>query len=226
MCRLGESRDFVIKLPSALIDDPQADLLIARPYDSARADTVRFWTDLLNRGAQFDVPDPVVNELARAVLWHSLRLPRRHGASQAKIDLPYSNFAYAQTGTPWPINQSVYVDYGIYDLRGYHSFSAEEIAEQFKQNQENNGHVAGYANWVSYTPGMLYAISQSYLLSHDTDLFERNLPRCFRAVDWITQQLQSTNSAAGPTAGLVHGPLNDLTGDGFGASTKPIHTRA
>ena len=35
------------------------------------------------------------------------------------IDLPYSNFAYGQTGTPWPVNQAVYVDYMLYGLRGY-----------------------------------------------------------------------------------------------------------
>lgn len=31
-----------------------------------------------------------------------------------KVDLPYSNFAYDQTGTPWPINQAVYVDYMLF----------------------------------------------------------------------------------------------------------------
>ena len=53
----------------------------------------------------------------RANLWHGLRLPRRHGAQgeDIAIDLPYSNFAYDQTGTPWPVNQAVYVDYMLYD---------------------------------------------------------------------------------------------------------------
>ena len=40
------------------------------------------------------------------------------------IDLPYSNFAYSQTGTPWPVNQAVYVDYMLHDLRGYHAYHA------------------------------------------------------------------------------------------------------
>jgi hypothetical protein len=50
------------------------------------------------------------------------------------IDLPYSNFAYEQFGTPWPVNQAVYVDAYLYDYRGYHDISAEEISIQFRNN--------------------------------------------------------------------------------------------
>ena len=93
-----------------------------------------------------------------------------------RIDLPYSNFAYSQDGTPWPVNQAVYVDYMLYDLRGYHAISAEEFLAQFRNNQEPDGHVSGYANWVVYTPGMLYAVAQDFLLSRDRASFERLLP--------------------------------------------------
>ena len=102
-------------------------------------------------------------------LWHALRLPRRHGGQQegVQIDLPYSNFAYSQTGTPWPVNQAVYVDYMLFGLRGYHDVAVEEMLAQYRNNQEFNGHVNGYANWVSNTPGMLYAVAQDYLLFRD-----------------------------------------------------------
>ena len=38
---------------------------------------------------------------------------------------------------------------------------------QFRNNQEHDGHVSGYANWLVYTPAMLYAMAQNYLLSQD-----------------------------------------------------------
>ena len=94
-----------------------------------------------------------------------MRLPRRH--DDGRIDLPYSNFAYGQTGTPWPVNQAVYVDYMLYDLRGYHGIATEELAVIYRTNQESNGRVGGCANWRVYTPGMLYAAAQNYLLSSD-----------------------------------------------------------
>ena len=100
------SRELIVKLPSPIVDSAQADILAALNFSEARAATLKFWGDYLARGAQFHVPDEAVNTLFRANLWHALRLPRRHGGEGAnvKIDLPFSNFAYSQTGTPWPVN--------------------------------------------------------------------------------------------------------------------------
>ena len=107
------------------------DKLLALDYAATRAETIKFWSDYVARGAQFRVPEKAVNDLFRANLWHALRLPRRHGGSEpdVQIDLPYSNFAYDQHGTPWPVNQAVYVDYMLYDLRGYHDISRGRAAE-------------------------------------------------------------------------------------------------
>ena len=102
-------------------------------------------------------------------------MPRRPGGSgpDVKIDLPYSNFAYDQTGTPWPVNQAVYVAYLLSDLRGYPELSREELLAMYRNNQEPNGHVGGFANWGVYTPGMIYTVAQHYLLSRDRASFER-----------------------------------------------------
>jgi len=213
------SRQFVVKLPSPLVADDEADTLTAIDYGKARTATLEFWSAYVERGAQFRVPEPAVNDLFRASLWHALRLPRRHGGSEPNvaIDLPYSNFAYSQTGTPWPVNQAVYVDYGLYDLRGYHAISAEELEAQFRNNQEADGHVSGYANWLVYTPAMLYAVAQNYLLSNDRAAFERLLPQDIRAMDWCLAQIARSSRAEGPARGLVRGPLNDGTGQGVWA---------
>ncbi|MGH7868561.1 MAG: hypothetical protein ACREP9_13280, partial [Candidatus Dormibacteraceae bacterium] len=98
------SREFVVKLPSPMTEPGDLETLLNINYDSARTQTLKFWSDYIARGAQFHVPEKVVNDLFRASLWHGLMLPRRHGGSgnNVQIDLPYSNFAYQQTGTPWP----------------------------------------------------------------------------------------------------------------------------
>ena len=179
----GGTRSFLVKLPSPVVPAADQATFLAIDYSASRMATVKFWNDYLARGAMFSVPDEAVNTLFRANLWHALRLPRRHGGAEpeVKIDLPYSNFAYDQTGTPWPVNQSVYVDYMLYDLRGYHAIAAEELAAQYRNNQETNGHVGGIANWGVYTPGMLYAVAQHGLLSGDRASFERLLPATLRA---------------------------------------------
>ena len=209
------AREFTVALPSPTVTSDARDALTRLDYDAARSHTVKFWSDYLARGAQFEVPEEAVNDLFRANLWHALTLPRRQ--ADGRIDLPYSNFAYQQTGTPWPINQAVYVDYMLYGLRGYNNIATEEIQAIYRNNQGPDGHLGGNADWFAYTPGMLYAVAENYLVSDDRASFEQLLPDTLKALDWCIEQIRSTASSPGPTAGLAHGKLNDLTGEGYWA---------
>lgn len=218
----GASRDFIVKLPSPMVLPEERDKLIKLDYDTSRRDTLKFWSDYLARGAQFQVPEKVVNELFRANLWHALRLPRRHGGSKenVRIDLPYSNFAYDQHGSPWPVNQAVYVDCMIYGLRGYFNIATEELLTMFHSNQQADGRVAGYANWGVYTPSMIYVVAKNFRLSGDREQFDRLLPYTLKALDWCLDQIHSDRENQSHAAGLIGSPLNDLTGEGVWAFTQ------
>ncbi len=209
------SGEFFVALPSPVVEPGDLAALLDLDYNAARASTLKFWSDYVAKGAQFEVPEKTVNDLFRATLWHALRLPRRH--ADGNMDLPYSNFAYDQFGTPWPVNQAVYVDYMLYGLRGYPGIASEELAAIYRNNQEFNGHVNGFAHWLVYTPGMLYAVAQNYLLTGDRDSFERLLPATLKALDWSIEQVRDAAATPGPTQGVVAGPLNDLTGSGHWA---------
>jgi hypothetical protein len=213
------SREFVVKLPSPLLDPDSTKTLEELNYAQARGATLQFWSSWLDRGAQFNVPEKTVNDLYRASLWHALRLPRRHGGGgpNVQIDLPYSNFAYDQTGIPWPGVQSVYVDYMLYELRGYSKIALEDLLHQFRLNQDVNGHVGGYANWMMYTPSMLYVVAQYYLLSGDREGLDQLMPFAKKALDWCLNECKTAQSRSGFQKGLVEGPLNDGTGDGIWA---------
>jgi hypothetical protein len=215
----NESRQFIVKLPSPVVRPEDREKLLGLEYFKARSETLNFWSDYIGRGTQFKVPEKAVNDLFRANLWHALRLPRRHGGRQEniKIDLPYSNFAYGQDGTPWPVNEAVYVDYMLYDLRGYHDISVEELLAMYRNNQQADGHVGGYANWVVYTPGMMYVVAKNYLLSGDREALDRLLPQTLKALDWCLAEIRRGSERPGVPEGLVYGPLNDLTGEGVWA---------
>jgi len=212
----NKSHQFIVKLPSPVFRTEDRKRLLGLKYSRARAETLNFWSDYIGQGAQFKVPEKAVNDLFRASLWHALRLPRRHGGRKEnlKIDLPYSNFAYGQDGTPWPVNQAVYVDYMLYDLRGYHDISVEELLSIYRNNQESNGHVGGYANWVVYTPGMIYAVAKNYLLSSDRKALDKLLPQTLRAIDWCLAEIKSGSKGVAASTSLVRGPLNDGSGEG------------
>jgi hypothetical protein len=213
------SRELIVKLASPAVAPEDRRRLVELSYESARRGTIAFWEGYLSRGAQFEAPDPAVNELFRASLWHALRLPRRHGGEGpgTRIDLPYSNFAYGQSGTPWPINHAVYADYMIYGLRGYSAIATEELLAQFRNNQESSGRVNGYAHWLSYTPAMLYAAGRNFLLTQDRRAFEQLLPQALRAMEWCLDQAERAAQHDGPAAGLIEGPLNDGTAEGYWA---------
>jgi len=210
------SREFIVKLPSPIVHPEDREKLLGLKYVKARSETLEFWSDYVGRGARFEVPEKTVNDLFRASLWHALRLPRRHGGQveDNKIDLPYSNFAYGQNGIPWPVNEAVYVDYMLYDLRGYHDISVEELLAIYRNNQDVNGHVGGYANWVVYTPGMIYVVAKNYLLSGDRKALNRLIPQTLKALDWCLAEIRRESDQPGDFRGLVYGPLNDLTGEG------------
>lgn len=212
----NDSKEFIVKVPSPTVRPEDREKLLGLEYFKARSETLNFWSDCISRGAQFKVPEKAVNDLFRASLWHALRLPRRHGGREknVRIDLPYSNFAYGQDGTPWPVNQAVYVDYMLYDLRGYHDISVEELSAIYRNNQQANGHVGGYANWVVYTPGMVYAVAKNYLLSGDREALDKMLPQTLKALDWCLAEIKDGSDGAGASTNLVRGPLNDGTGEG------------
>lgn len=209
------TKEFFVALPSPMVAAAERDALARLDYEDARKGTLAFWSSYLARGAQFDVPEKAVNDLFRANLWHALMLPRIH--SDGHMDLPYSDFAYSQTGTPWPINQAVYVDYMLYGLRGYNQVATDELQAIYHNNQEFSGRVNGFAHWLAYTPGMMYAVAQNYLLSNDRRSFEALLPDTNKALDWALAQIRASSSSSGVTHGLVMGPLNDITGDGYWA---------
>jgi len=218
----GVSKAFIVKLPSPMVLPEDRARLIRLDYTRSRQDTLKFWSDYLECGAQFRAPEKVVNDLFRANLWHALRLPRRHGGQEenVKIDLPYSNFAYDQRGTPWPVNQAVYVDYMIYGLRGYNDIATEELLTIYRNNQQPDGRIAGYANWGVYTPSMIYAAAKNYRLSGDQNAFDELLPYTLKALGWCLNEIQRSSGHPGPTAGLIRAPLNDGTSEGTWAFTQ------
>jgi hypothetical protein len=208
----GETRSIVLKLTSPVVAAEATTALAALDFARSRAATVKYWEDWLAPGARLEAPEPQVNALFRANLWHALMLPRHrtdeHGV--ARMDLPYSNFAYGQLNADWPINQAVYVDYMLHGLRGYFAVAEEEFAAMFHTQQRPDGRVGGYADWGVYSPGMLYAIGQNFLLSRDRASFERLLPASLKALDWCLREVaRGRDSQEAP--GLIVAPLNDLT---------------
>ena len=207
-----DAKGVAVKLPSPALPQSEGKLLSALDVKKARAEVVAYWEDWLEKGAQFEVPEPAVNSMVRASLWHALVLPRHHVDKQGELamDLPYANTAYGQKDADWPINQAVYVDYMLYGLRGYPQIAQDEFLSMFKSQQGEDGRIGGFANWGVYSPGQLYAIGQHYLLNRDAGLMAKLLPGALKTLDWCLEQVK--NAAPDQDGNrLIKAPLNDLT---------------
>ncbi|MEO8353701.1 MAG: hypothetical protein ABI680_18390, partial [Chthoniobacteraceae bacterium] len=210
MLEANATPEIEVRLASPKLAKERAGELTSMTYDTARAATIKYWEDWIAKGTFLEVPEPSVNDLARAAVWQALTLPRhRTEKGVDRIDLPYSNVAYGQYNADWPINQGVYVDYMIHGLKGYFDVAEAEFAAVNQTQMREGGRIGGFAEWGVYSPGHLYAIAQNYLLSHDRESFERLLPDALKTLDWILGQVAAANSEGGN--GLIKAPLNDLT---------------
>jgi len=72
----GQVRTITLKLASPAADADAVPALMLREFAGSKAAAVRYWEAWLAQGARFDVPEPAVNDLFRANLWHALVLPR------------------------------------------------------------------------------------------------------------------------------------------------------
>lgn len=212
--RDGAAEEIIVKLPSPAFPASAVERLQTLDFATAKEQVTAYWEHWLSRGALFKVPEEPVNQLIRASLWHSLILPRHTIADNGRphMDLPYANTAYGQRNADWPVNQSVYVDYMIYGLRGYDQVAHEELEAMFRSQQQPDGRIGGFANWGVYSPAQLYAIAQNYLLSANGEHFEVLLPDALKTLDWCIRQVAVADSGTHAT-GLIRGPLNDLTHD-------------
>jgi hypothetical protein len=108
----------------------------------------------------------------------------------------------------------------IYGLRGYDDIATEESLTMYRNNQQANGCVAGYANWGVYTPSMIYVAAKNYRLSGNRDQFDQLLPYTLKALDWCLGRIRSAQGNQSQAVGLIGSPLNDLTGEGAWAFTQ------
>ena len=63
-----------------------------------------------------------------------------------------TTIAYDQTGIPWPVNQAVYVDYMLYNLRGYHRLAEADLVATYRATHARTIEVPVAEVPVGYLP--------------------------------------------------------------------------
>jgi hypothetical protein len=181
----GEERELVFKMPRVPV--PLAETGFREGIEGAshaiyRERTVRFWRDLLGKGAQFDLPEPRLNAAWRASLVHLLLATRERGGERFQTSgLPYPDFFMID-----------FVDMRLaYDGTGHPEFAAASFPQIFKRQLEDGlfcdtslSH--GAKLWSSHGH-MVYALAHHYLMTRDREQARSLWPALRRAIEWTRQ---------------------------------------
>jgi hypothetical protein len=187
-----------------LLDATEMAALKALAFTNAHASVVQFWKTRLTHGMTYEVPEPFLNHLFKANLWHVLISTDldpitgqyQHGAATHG----YRNF----------LNETAMVARSL-EMRGEH-VAARNLLDTFLANQG----VKGLPGNFKTKDGVLYAAhptepdpytAQGYNMHHgwglwlaaehywftrDNDCLWRWSPQLVKACNWVTRERQAT----------------------------------
>ena len=165
------TRQFVVKLPSPMVPErPGRDADVDRLCRARVPRRCEFWSKIPRARRAVPRPgtsrqralprQPLARAAAAAPSWR-----RRAPTSPSTCRIPTSRTA--RPARPGRSTRPCTWTTCSTTCAAITPSPAEELEAQFRNNQEADGHVSGYANWLVYTPAMLYAVAQNYLLSND-----------------------------------------------------------
>lgn len=177
----GETRSLEVKIPWSRSDRLPTDIT----FDSARKQTIDFWTTKLAGGANFSVPDERVNSIWKSLLIHQYCW----GDYDEPTDTCIPNvavFSYGPVG-----NESSQMAKAL-DFFG-HAKMAQDYFKGMWQKQSADGSLPGW--WGSYvfnTGFELWNLSNHYKLTGDRAWFDMITPNLIKACGWIIKERKTT----------------------------------
>jgi hypothetical protein len=191
----GEQHSIHTVVPGRPLPVAGGDKLRALPYEQLRDSTVKYWKDRLAGGMQVEIPDQHVQSLFNATLQHFLLAMTK----DRKRKEHYPNTAmlyYGSIGSESsPIIQSL-------DMRGLHA-RAESCLNAWLSTQGDSMPAGDYASkeggfyhyWPNYTScqgGILWALAEHYLYTHDQDWLRKVAPQIVAGCDFIIRERMRT----------------------------------
>ena len=147
-------------------------------FDQAKEQTVAFWTGILNRGMQIELPERKATDTFYANLIYDLIAIDHIGPDyiQTVNKLHYHAF-YLRDGA------DIVHDY---DITGY-PVIARQCLDFFAKSQKPDGNFLSQPQEYDGWGEALWAYGQHYRITHDQQFAEWALPQITRAVDWLKQ---------------------------------------
>ena len=202
----GESHTIEFNVPAVeLLDNAEMAALAASKYDERHREVVDYWEKRFASGMDYEVPDPVLNNLFKANLWHVLittdKDPETSLLQHYAGTVKYVNYA----------NEACMVARSL-EMRGEHKearsilepFLASQSTQVFPGNFKSKDgvfHAAfPYPDRDPYTAlgynmnhgWVLWGLAEHYKWTGDATDLQKMAPSLVKACDWITRERQAT----------------------------------
>ncbi len=167
------------KMPLTPTADPAELAKIAGlGFNQAKQQTVAFWTGILKRGMQIELPERKATDTFYASLIYDLIAIDHIGPNyiQTVNKLHYHSF-YLRDGA------DIVHDY---DITGY-PVIARQCLDFFSKSQKPDGNFLSQPQEYDGWGEAVWAYGQHYRITHDRQFAEWALPQITRAVEWLKQ---------------------------------------
>lgn len=188
-----------------LLEDRELDALRHQSFEDRKAECIAYWKARFARGMQYDVPEPLLNDLWKANLWHvdittdkdPVTLLHEHGAATVRYAVfPNETAMVAQSLEMRGLHEDAFrllepmlVCQSVKALPG-NFISKEGLMYGCHPDAENDPYTAqgynmhhGWAQWK---------LAEHYLYTRDQSYLERIAPSLVAASDWVTRERKAT----------------------------------
>jgi len=181
-------------------------------YEKEIPKVLDYWRERFTKGMVIDVPDPAINNLYKANLWHNVITTDRDPET-GLYNMGVGTVQYRVFG-----NETVMIGRSL-DMRGEHS-EAERIFEPFLHYQgeeqlkgrfstkEGTFHSAGRYTHGEYAMNhgfVMWGVGDHYMITRNRAYLERVAPKLIKGCDFMISQRKSTMTPLGAPRLPYHG---------------------
>ncbi len=197
----GERATFEMLLPHRPISPARAERLARLDFDARLEECRRFWLGKLAGGARLELPEPRIDEMARAGLLH---------LDLVTYGLEPGGPLAATIGVYCPIGSESAPIIQFFDAMGWHD-TARRSLQYFLDKQHADGFIQNFGGYMLETGAALWTMGEHYRYTRDDAWARQVAPNVLKACDFLLRwrERNQREELRGKGYGLIEGKVGD-----------------
>jgi len=196
----GQSATFEMFVPHSPISAERATALAAQSFDARHAEARAFWQQKLAAASRWQLPEPRIDEMARAGLLHLDLIT--YGLEPDGTLIPTIGDYTAIGSESAPIIQFI-------DSMGWHDTARRAIGF-FLEKQHDDGFMQNFNGYMLETGAVLWTMGEHYRYTRDEAWLAEVKPRMLKACRYLSAwRARNQNGPQGDGFGMLDGKTAD-----------------